>query len=271
MASGIALALGFGWPIAALGAGDAKPVPDALACQGNEPFWGLEIDGETAQYRRLGAQAIALAGSATALDYLTEPQRVWRGRGESLVGDVVALITATPCRDTMSDREGQTAFAYDVRVSLPAGEVLVGCCRAGLRPASVNLAEPAAFPVADLRAKPADDWSRFLLDLLPAISACLDETPGPAPRVTKAWPMNHGMVGVRTRDGAGGWFACIAPALGGEVDRLEPVVDHERLPGEGIVVFTPAAQEPPAGECYEHERALGGGGELVGWLSYDTC
>jgi putative lipoprotein len=130
---------------------------------------------------------------------------------------------------------------------------------------------PGAWPVADLQAKPAEDWSRFLLDLLPAIAACLDATPGPAPRVTKAWPMNRGMAGARTRNGAGGWFDCIAPSLGGEVDRLEPVTDGGRLPGEGTVVFSPVIQGPPPGECYQHERALGPGGEPIGWLSTETC
>jgi hypothetical protein len=46
-----------------------------------------------------------------------------------LDGDLVAWITAEPCLDTMSDREGSSAFAHRIRISLPDGEVLVGCCR----------------------------------------------------------------------------------------------------------------------------------------------
>jgi hypothetical protein len=97
-------------------------------------------------------------------------------------------------------------------------------------------------------------------------------TPGQAPRVTKAWPMNYGMVGVRTRNGAGGWFACIAPAAGGAPDRFEPLAaGARRLPGEGAVLFSPAPQAPPAGACYRHERVLRADGEALGLLSYDTC
>jgi uncharacterized membrane protein len=181
-----------------------------MACRGNEPFWQLQIDGATAIYQRLGDAAIELAGSETPLDYLPRPELVWRGRAATLGGDLVAWITEESCLDTMSDREGASAFSHRIRISLPAGEVLVGCCRSSVHAAAHATIHQRDLPVADLPAKPAPDWARLLPDLAPAIEACVGATPGPAPRVTKAWPMNHGMVGVRTRDGAGGWFACIA-------------------------------------------------------------
>jgi hypothetical protein len=84
--------------------------------------------------------------------------------------------------------------------------------------------------------------------------------------------MNRGMVGVRIRNGAGGWFPCIAPALGGPLDRLEPVsAGSPRLPGEGAAVFSPAPQSPPAGACYRHERVLRADRELLGLLSHHSC
>jgi putative lipoprotein len=128
-------------------------------------------------------------------------------------------------------------------------------------------------PVANLAAKdPAVDWSAYLLDLLPAIHVCLANTPGSGPRVTKAWPMNHGMVGVRTRNGESGWFDCIAPMNGGVVDQFSRLdAGTQRLPAEGWVVYSPSPQYPPSGECYEHERVLGDSGQPLGWLSYDTC
>jgi uncharacterized membrane protein len=245
--------------------------PSRFACRGNEPFWNLQIDGAHARYSRLGTAADQdLTGVLTPLDYLRPRQLVWRGRADG--GNLVALLTAERCRDSMSDREGRTEFDHSVRISLPGGEVLVGCCQ-DVDAAAV--APPGAVedaPVADLAAKPADDWTRFLLDLLPAIEACLDATGGPAPRVTKAWPMNHGMVGVRTRHGQGSWFDCIAPMIGGAVERIEPVPPGTaRLPGEGVVLFARAADGPLAGECYEHERVLDHDGRLIGWLAYDVC
>jgi uncharacterized membrane protein len=93
-----------------------------MACRGNEPFWQLQIDGATAIYQRLGDAAIELAGSATPLDYLPRPELVWRGRAATLGGDLVAWITEESCLDTMSDREGSSAFSPRIRISLPGGE-----------------------------------------------------------------------------------------------------------------------------------------------------
>jgi uncharacterized membrane protein len=228
---------------AAVAADDAASGP--MVCRGNEPFWQLRIEGATATYHRLGGVAIELAGSATPLDYLPRPELVWRGRAAPLAGDLVAWITEEACLDTMSDREGSTAFSHRVRISMPDGEVVTGCCQRGVQPAAGAAIDQGDLPVADLAAKAADDWSRLLLDLAPAIEACLGATAGPAPRVTKAWPMNRGMVGVRTRNGAGGRFACIAPVVGGPPDRFEPVpAGSRRLPGEDAVVFSPAPQSP---------------------------
>jgi uncharacterized membrane protein len=261
--------------LTAFGAGAAAAAVDdaaigRLACRGNEPFWQLQIDGATARYQRLGGAAIKLAGLPTPLDYLPRRELVWRGRAASLDGDLVAWITEESCLDTMSDREGSSAFSHRIRISMPGGEVLVGCCRRVPHAAAGAETDPADLPVADLSAKPPDDWTRLLLDLAPAVEACLSATPGPAPRVAKAWPMNRGMVGVRTRNGAGGRFACIAPALGTAPGRFEPVpAGAARLPGEGAVVFSPAPQSPPA--CYRHERVLRANGALFGLLSYETC
>ena len=247
-------------------AGPARAQDAAFACRGNEPFWNLQIDGAAALHGRLGETPTTLAGAATALDYLRPPELVWRGRGEDETHDLVAWIVEARCQDTMSDSEGQTEFSHAVRVSLPDGQVLVGCCSPGR-------AHVTAYdvPVADLAARPADDWSRYLLDMLPAIDACLGATPGSRQRITDAWPMNHGMVGMRTRNGEGGWFECIAPMIGGEVDRLEAMpAGTLRTPGEEQVVFTKASEGPLDGSCYEHLRVIDDG-ELIGWLAHDVC
>jgi len=59
----------------------------------------------------------------------------------------------------------------------------------------------------------------------------------------------------------------------------DPVGDPEdaafpaprRDPGRLTPIFTPAAESPPSGACYEHEEITGEDGRLVGWLSHDTC
>jgi hypothetical protein len=70
-------------------------------------------------------------------------------------------------------------------------------------PAATVEVMPAAAAPATSAELPAEDWSRHVLDLMPAVRACLDVTPAKPATITKAWPMNHGMVGVRVRDGKG--------------------------------------------------------------------
>jgi hypothetical protein len=82
------------------------------------------------------------------------------------------------------------------RGALPNDQLLAGCCRAGAAAAGSRAAAAAErLPVADLQSKPADDWSRLLIELLAPIKACLARAPGTVTRVTKAWPMNKAMTG----------------------------------------------------------------------------
>jgi uncharacterized membrane protein len=252
-------------------------LPTAFECSGNEPFWNLTIRQDTAEFSSLastlGPEISALRGSYGSLSRVAEPLFVWRGRAQGTPREVVVFITQTRCVDTMSDREGQTAFPYSARVSLPNDQLLAGCCRAGAAAAGSRVAAAAErLPAADLQSKPTDDWSRLLIELLAPIKACLARAPGTVTRVTKAWPMNKAMTGVRIRDDAAGYWECVAEAQGAAVHLFEPLpTGTARLPGEDRVLFTPAAQAPPSGRCYKHERVLFPEGELLGWLSYDGC
>ncbi len=246
-------------------------------CRGNEPFWTLTIKGTTATYSRptdtFALRDHALNGAMQARDFFKPPLFVWRGRGELASGDIVAMITGDRCLDTMSDGEGQTAFDYTARISMPNGELLTGCCNAREKPAAADPAGLDGAPIADVASKGPDDWSRLIVDLLPAINACLERTPGADTRVTKAWPMNRGMVGVRAGDDGGRRWNCVAPADGGEVRVFAPVPEGaETVPGETTVVFTPSPGSPPAGACFRHERLMNPGtATLIGWLSYHAC
>ncbi len=107
---------------------------------------------------------------------------------------------------------------------------------------------------------------------MPAIQACIDKTPEPDPYATKAWPMNHGMVGVRTRNGQGGWFECVAEANGKSIDRFVTLPPSAPLaPNEDRVVFSPPDHAAPGGKCYKHERVMDGMGDFMGWLSTNVC
>jgi putative lipoprotein len=120
--------------------------------------------------------------------------------------------------------------------------------------------------------KAAHDWSRLLLDLMPAIDACLREPVGDLPRVVRAWPMNRGLVGIRLQNIDGGRHQCVAAAGGSAVDGVEQLaLDAPPMPGEGNPIFTPAAGAYPGAACFRHERVETGDGVFLGWLSVRLC
>ena len=160
--------------------------------------------------------------------------------------------------------EGEEAF-------WKAGDAAPVPCTLAASSTPLRLA-PGSYPLFDAATRSADDWSRFLFDLMPAISTCLREPVGDLPRVVKAWPMNHGMVGVRLQNIDGGRHQCIAAADGSAVDRLELLgAEAERAPGEGNAIFTPADGAYPGGACFRHERVETTDGRFLGWLSARTC
>lgn len=104
----------------------AGPLPGAFVCTGNEPSWSLRIDGDRAEYTRLGGpEKQALAGQARTLDFLRPRLKVWRGAASGVAKDLVAFVSEERCADTMADQ----TFPFSARISMPDGEVLAGCCR----------------------------------------------------------------------------------------------------------------------------------------------
>ena len=265
--------------IGAIEAQSAEKLISRFECRGNEPFWQLNIKGDAAEYSRFtGAPEMkkkTLIGKLKSLDYLRPTLFVWRGRAEDISGDVVAFIENKQCLDTMSDREGRSKFDYIARISMPDGEVLLGCCSGeseAFQNGKKSCRDLKSLPVTDLSALPADSWPRFLFNLMPAIRACLERTDGSSKWVTKAWPMSKGMAGVRMGNPHGDKWECIAEQASGDIQRFKPLPPNTpRLPGEGMVIFTPENKVPPAGECYEHERVLDANGNLEGWLSFSNC
>jgi putative lipoprotein len=160
--------------------------------------------------------------------------------------------------------EGEEAF-------WEAGNLAPVPCTLAASSVPLRLA-PGSYPLFGPAARSADDWSRFLFDLMPAISTCLRAPVGDLPRVVKAWPMNHGMVGVRLQNSDGGRHQCIAAADGSALDRIELLgAEAERAPGEGNPIFTPADGAYPGGACFRHERVETTDGRFLGWLSARTC
>lgn len=250
-----------------------------FACRGNEPFWSLVVDRDTARYTapaNADSGPVTLTGKLRVTGEGRTPDVDWRGKAPDGSAYRV-LIQQQTCADTMADAaggEGVASFPYRAKLTLPGGNVVQGCCSAGLevvRPASQ---QPSLddVPVADVSSKPPGDWSRFLLELMPGIEACLARTPGTSPYATKAWPMNGGLIGVRTRNAVAGWFECVAAYDGRAIVRLDPVTaESGPLPGEGYVLYTPVSGQPLAGNCWHHERVVDFIGKTLGWLSTNRC
>ncbi len=247
----------------------AGPMPLAYRCLGSAPSWSAEIDENIARYAKTDAaatQSRALVGSYEVRNRPPERGFSWRG-GDSGWGELAVDISERRCRDA----SGKGLFAYSARLSLPHDETLLGCCRAGAAPHAEAPRQLAAVPAAALQTKPVTDWSRLLPALRAAVAACLGSTPGSSRRVTKAWPAQAGTAGVRTRNGEGDHWECIARSDGSQIVSLTPLA-AQTLPaaGEDRLVFTPADDYPPDGDCYLHERVVAGD-ELLGWLSSKAC
>ena len=155
----------------------------------------------------------------------------------------------------------------------PSGDFHCAVSSMPVEAASLALA-PGDFPVvsvAELKRQGDGIWTRYFDDMMPAITACLAKNPGDLVSVLKAWPMDHGMVGVRTINGNGGRYDCLVTSDGMGTAHTEQVETTTNiLPGEDIVRYTPANSAYPGGECFAHER-LEQNGVFIGWLSEKTC
>lgn len=163
-----------------------------------------------------------------------------------------------------------TARARSASVSLLAGLALA--CANPFRAAPPPEPPPVSARPPALTEDPASfDWSQHLESWLPAIDACLARTPsGPAVALL-AWEIRPGLVGVRTRDASRRRWDCVARHDGAAIERFDAVSPPEAHPAEASPLFSRTPLEPPAGSCFDHERAFAQDGRFLGWLSYDVC
>ncbi len=167
--------------------------------------------------------------------------------------------------------EKTTYLAGTAVAPIPAGGAAFPVDVVLRRPAH---ASPLYLDVSVLRLeyKGDSDWSSKLRDVMPGMLACLHSVSGQGLRVTKAWSMGGGRIGVRIRADDGNGFECVALADGSKFETLSGLPSFaESLPGEGNPAFVPAPSSPKMETCRRYERVLGGANETVGWLVYDTC
>ncbi|MGB5550967.1 MAG: hypothetical protein WBO74_10770, partial [Thermoanaerobaculia bacterium] len=125
-------------------------MPSEYKCNGNEPFWGLAIDGEHAGWATpVEPEGRTLEGTFLPLDYAG----LFSWRGSFGEGDLVAFVTQRPCSDTMADRD----YAYSISVSLPDGSVLLGCCDTTSKPNTEGSSESSRVDVDEPQAQDFDE------------------------------------------------------------------------------------------------------------------
>lgn len=225
----------------------SKPAPlsgaQVFVCEDKSRFSvTFDSDGERAMIAFPGRDVIALS-------------RMRSGSGYAYGNDMYLLRG-----------KGQEAFWHG-----PKGRTH---CAISVSPVMGLAIAPGDFPVvtvAGLARQDGDVWTRYFADMWPAINACLASSAGDLTAVLKAWPMNHGMVGVRTINSSGARHDCLVPQNGLGTAHTELVETTTNiLPGEDVVRFTPASGAYPGGDCFVHQR-LEKEGVFVGWLSKNIC
>jgi hypothetical protein len=210
-----------------------------LGVGAGEGAWELRLARDYAEFVRPGLGEDG--GLPGARDYRAQGMRV-------TAGPLIVTIRAQDC--PLSD--GQS-LPYVAQV-LFEGVVYQGCAQRGIAGSGERRT-----------------WAADLTALLPAIDACLARVDGPA-RVTQASALEEDKVGVRLRGNDGGRYGCVAAVDGMRIDAFDPLLDTDRLPGEGDPEFLrlPAA-EPRAGSCRSVTPAASATGEPVGWLVRRAC
>ena len=80
-------------------------------------------------------------------------------------GEVVAFVSEAACRDAATDE----TRPFTVRVSLPDGRFLAGCCRLATEPGAGEPKEPGPLPLpAPTPAPSTGDWTASLVTFFPA-------------------------------------------------------------------------------------------------------
>src|SRR5262245_9824313 len=200
-------------------AGPTQPIVlQGLDCRGDDAAWRLDATRTTALFTATvpRKREVVFRGS---LQSLAAPgSLVWRGDSTHLPRETLVLTAREEaCKTAGAD------LPYRAVLSIRPGEAASGCClaRAGYDPRVAPLANPAA--------KAADDWSRAVIELLPAINACIARD-GARAKAVAAASASGGTVRVRLIENTGTTVDCIAEASGRGTPTLTAVNAGDTVP-----------------------------------------
>jgi hypothetical protein len=236
-------------------------VPLTMKCRGDSGEWRVDAGLDNALLARGKAEEI-YRGRWTPVPQSSGSSYVWRGNARNKPGMPLVLFADRARCDGVSD----PAYEQRLLASFAEGTAAAGCCRATF---GYDL---RAAPVANLKTKVAEDWTRQFVSLQPAIRACVLDRRLATTKVLKAMPMNQGNALVRVVGQDGATTDCIADIGSARVRDLRPVVwSDPPLPGAGFPTFYPAREQPPVLACGKVERVVTPDGVLAGYLQYGGC
>jgi len=237
-------------------------VVQGLDCRGEESGgWRLEANRTSAQLttQMPRKRDLIFRGSMQALGVSTPPTLVWRGDSTHLPRETLVLTAREEaCAPSAA---GAAPPSYRAVVSIRPGEAASGCCavRAGY--------DARVAPVANLAAKPADDWSRSIIDLLPAITACVARDAAKLKAVAGSTGAAQGPVRIQLVETGGTTVECTIDASGRGTPTLAPTA----APAVAGPLYYPPREPPPLVACGRLERVQTPRGALAGYLHYEPC
>lgn len=257
------------WLAAACAAALAIAPPDAAAqpivvqgldCHGDDGKWRIDASRTAAQYSTTTPRKrdLVFRGGLQTLPG-TPPLVVWRGDTTHLPRETAVLAAREEgCRMAVP---GIPMGTHQALLSIRPGEAMTGCCvaRAGY--------DARVAPVADLGGKPADDWARGILDLLPALNACATRSGARFRAVTSA-TVRGSKVQVLLREIDGKSVECVVETSGRGPATLAPA--DAQAPATGPWWY-PARDPAPIVACGRIERVQNARGAAAGYLHYNPC
>jgi hypothetical protein len=226
----------------------------------------MDMNGGRARLSMPPARSLALEGRVSADD----PAKAfgWRGRATGGAGkDVVAFVHEETCTDASA-----VEYPFAVRVSLPDGRFLSGCCRRAATGAELEPeAEPTPTPSPVPTPAPASgDWISGLGTFLPSIDACIQESrrteaivfAGVRPDKTVHLVLR--LPGPRYAD------CHLPPGRGPAKVTLRP--REAVLSGDeqaGLLTLLP--HEAPSEPCFRSQLVYDEHGRRFGWVSLKGC
>jgi hypothetical protein len=248
---------------------EAAP-PPALACSDATASWSLALDARRAQLSFPDQPDVLLQGRFSSID--VQKAHAWRGRASNRgAGEVVAFVSEAACRLGVGD----DAHPFAIRLSLPDGRFLAGCCVLAAEAAAGATPAPRPTPSTAPRTPPtpapsSGDWTASLVTFFPAIKACVRERMQTEAVVYAAVGPDK-VVHLVLRLPGERYADCDLPPGRGRA-KVKTRRPGTALASEELAaVLTLLPSEAPSEGCYRSQSALDELGNPFGWISIKGC